>query len=553
MRHTSNTMAVSREVSGKIGFTCGDILLIPDFKDAVVLAGASGMQRAIHRVNVMEVPDVIDWVRPGEFLITSGFPFRDNPEVLSAMIPQLAEKGVAALGIKTKRFIDHIPEEALELAEQLGFPIFELPPSTVFSDVVRDIMERVLVQEARELSLLQSRFQKLSQQLLYGKGLEEFLQTLDEMLGNPVVLLDDADHLILSPQAERLSADPAVWSELREYSNLGVSFMTIGGRRIRVYISAVNGNHHQRCLLMLLEWDQEHTVVDQLTIDRVGVLVGLEMINAHARKEVESKYVDQFLQDWLTGRIVTAEDLLIRGEACGCPMPEGRRLYAGLVRWLDGKPQTRMLQSSMRRLRARMAPYIQVTLLEGELALLLSVPPEGDPEAMLSLALSELGDIFGTESCSICLGNAVLLPNQLHLSCQDARKIHAISVICDFREPIIDHRRLGVFELLYLLPDNEEVRGYADRYIAPLLAYDAKHKTALLETVKLYYRYNRNVKKTSQELFTHYNTVTYRIERACEILGLRQDEGDDLLQLQLALKLHEMRPVQTDKERMGHR
>jgi len=536
-------MAISRETSGKIGFTCGDILLIPDLQDAVVLAGASGMQRAIHRVNVMEVPDVIDWVRPGEFLITSGFPFRDHPEVLLAIIPQLAEKGVAALGVKTKRFIDHIPEQVLELADQLGFPILELPASTVFSDVVRGIMERVLVQEARELSLLQSRFQKLSQQLLFGRGLEEFVQTLDGMLDNPIVLLDDADHLLLSPQAAALSTDPAVWSGLREFSNLGVSFVTVGARRIRVYISEVGGQRHQRCLLMLLEWNQELTVVDQLTIDRVGVLVGLEMINAQARREVESKYVDQFLQDWLSGRIVTSEDLLIRGEACGCPMPEGRRLYAGLVRWLDGKPQARALQSAMRRLRARLAPHIHVTLLEGELAMLLSADPEGEPEAVLAQALSELGDVFGVGSCSICLGHVVQQTHLVHISYQDARKIHAISAICDFREPIIDNRRLGVFELLYLLPDNEEVQAYADRYVAPLLAYDKKHKTMLLETVKLYFRYNRNVKKTSQELFTHYNTVTYRIERACELLGLRQDEGDDLLQLQLALKLHEMRPA----------
>ncbi|MBM6384564.1 MAG: PucR family transcriptional regulator ligand-binding domain-containing protein [Paenibacillus sp.] len=84
----------------KAGFTCSDVLLIPDFKEAVVLAGASGMQRMINRVNVMEVPDVIDWVRPGEFLITSGFPFRDQPEAIADIIPQLVEKGVRRWGSK---------------------------------------------------------------------------------------------------------------------------------------------------------------------------------------------------------------------------------------------------------------------------------------------------------------------------------------------------------------------------------------------------------------------------------------------------------------------
>lgn len=531
----------------KIGFTCGDILLLPDFKDAVIVAGAKGMHRTITRVNVMEVPDVIDWVRPGEFLITSGFPFRDQPDAISDIIPQLVERGVAALGIKTKRFIDKIPQRALELAEQLDFPIFELPLSTVFSDVVRDIMERVLVQEARELSLLQSRFQKLSQQLLYGKGIEEFLQSLGEMLNNPIILLDDSDHLFLSPQAEQieqLMGDSFMWSQMRDDSNLGISFITVGERRVRVYISAVNDKQYNKCLLILLEWNQESSVVDQLTIDRVGVLVGLEMINANARREVESKYIDQFLQDWISGRIVTMEDLRIRADACGCPIGENHRLYVGLVRWLDSKPTTKELLQAVRRLRIKShCPHIQVTLLEGELTFLLSLPPQSHLNTTLDLIYADIKALFVTEEYSICLGNWTEHPDKVFRSYGDVKKIHHISTICDYREAYVDYKKLGIFQLLYLLPDNEEVKEYRNRYIVPILDYDNKHNTLLFDTVKVYFKHNRNVKKTSLELFTHYNTITYRVERVCEILGISLDSGDDILQLHFAVKLNEMRPV----------
>ncbi|ASA24807.1 PucR family transcriptional regulator [Paenibacillus donghaensis] len=536
--------------TNKIGFTCGDILLIPDFKDAVVLAGANGMQRTITRVNVMEVPDVIDWVRPGEFLITSGFPFRDQPDAISDIIPQLVERGVAALGIKTKRYIDRIPQRALELANQLDFPIFELPLSASFSDVVRDIMERVLVQEARELSLLQSRFQKLSQQLLYGKGIEEFLQSLDAMVNNPIILLDDSDHLFLSPQAEhvvKLMGEAFIWSQMRDDSNLGISFITIGGRRTRVYISAVNDKQYNKCLLILLEWNQESSVVDQLTIDRVGVLVGLEMINAHARREVESKYIDQFLQDWISGRMVTMEDLNIRAEACGCPLEKDDRLYVGLVRWLDSKPTTKQLLQAVRKIRMKsFCPNIQVTLLEGELTFVLSLPPEGNLNTTLDMIAADIQAQFGSEPYSICLGNGVDYPDKVFKSYSDVKKIHHISTICDYREAYIDYKKLGIFQLLYLLPDIEEINDYRNRYIVPILNYDAKHNTLLFDTLKVYLKHNRNAKKTSLELFTHYNTVTYRIERVCEILGISLDSGDDMLQLHFAVKLNEMRPVESD-------
>jgi purine catabolism regulator len=527
------------------GFTCGDLLLIPDFQEAVVLAGANGLNRLITRVNVMEVPDVIDWVRPGEFLITSGFPFRDNPGAIAELIPQLDAKGVSALGIKRQRFIDRIPHEALKAADRLDFPIIELPVSTVFSDVVRDIMERVLVQEARELSLLQSRFQKLSQQLLHGKGIEEFLQTLDEMLNNPVILLDGDDHLFFSPQAAQVSArmeNPADWLRMRSGTHPGVRFVSVGERRIRVHVSTVNDRYD--CLLMLLEWNREFSVLDQLTIERVGVLVGLEMMNANARKEVEAKYVDQFLQDWLSGRIATMEDLRIRAEACGCLLEEGHGYCAGLVRWIDGKPAMRQLQQAVKRIRSRSAdPRIYATLWEGTIALLVRLPPNGSVRCIAEAVVSQLRAVFPDDATfSVCLGNRVEQAGQVHASCAQAKKIRDISQICGVRDAWIDAAKLGVFQVLHLLPDSEEVRQFRDRYILPLIEYDNKHGTNLLETVRTYFRNNRNAKKTSQEMYAHYNTITYRVERAFGLLGIRADSGDEVLQLELAVKLHEMRP-----------
>ena len=127
------------------GLICRDLLGMPHLAGSKVLAGRLGLETAVIRVNVMEVPDVIDWVMPGEFLISTGYPFRDDPSAFAELIPQLVEKGVAALGIKTKRFLDEIPPRVLEVAERYQFPIIELPPGTVFSEVVREVMERVLV------------------------------------------------------------------------------------------------------------------------------------------------------------------------------------------------------------------------------------------------------------------------------------------------------------------------------------------------------------------------------------------------------------------------
>ena len=45
-----------------------DVLQIDLLKGAEILAGENGLDNSILSVNVMEVPDVLEWVRSGEFL-----------------------------------------------------------------------------------------------------------------------------------------------------------------------------------------------------------------------------------------------------------------------------------------------------------------------------------------------------------------------------------------------------------------------------------------------------------------------------------------------------
>jgi len=46
--------------------------------EARVVAGEGGLDNVIRSVNVMEVPDIADWVHPGEFLVSPLYPLRDD-------------------------------------------------------------------------------------------------------------------------------------------------------------------------------------------------------------------------------------------------------------------------------------------------------------------------------------------------------------------------------------------------------------------------------------------------------------------------------------------
>lgn len=572
------------------GLIVRDLLRIPHFRDAVLLGGETGLGAAVTRVNVMEVPDVADWVRPGEFLMTTGYPFRQQPEAFETLVAQLAAKGVSALGIKTKRFIDKVPEGAIRVANEHGLPLIELPPSTAFSDVVREVMERVLVQESRQLSTLQSRVQRLSRTLLQGDGLAAFLELVESMLGNPAVLLYGDDRCLASPGAAEAVAGigPAGWAKLREDSAMETCFMPVGGRNVRVYCAAALDGPRQPVLLLLFELRREYDIVDMLTMNWAAELVGFEISNRAARQRIEAKYIGQFLQDWIAGRIVSPSDLRLRAEACGCPIADGDEYRVGLVRFEGGRPPAHALQEAARQLGFGRAPgrepgaAVRWTVLDGELVALFSRPrtapaavaavpgsrsvaaAAGERTAASAAAsasrgagsfghaeddagvweiVSSLRQTLKFGRFRFCLGRWVGSRGDVPESYREARRAAEVAELCRMRDDVVAYGRLGTYLLLYRLAGSPEAEEFTEETLRPLLSHDSRHYSpgALIETLKAYFECNGNVKETAERLFVHYNTVAYRLERIRGELGIPLDDAETRLRLQLAIKLHEIR------------
>ncbi|MCY9662089.1 PucR family transcriptional regulator ligand-binding domain-containing protein [Paenibacillus chondroitinus] len=544
------------------GLICRDLLGMPHLAGSKVLAGHPGLDTAVIRVNVMEVPDVIDWVMPGEFLISTGYPFRDNPSAFAELIPQLVEKGVAALGIKTKRFLDEIPTRVLDVAEQYQFPIIELPPGTVFSEVVREVMERVLVHEAAQLALLQRRFQRFSELLLEGKGLEDLLGHVEEELTNPILLLSSVGKLRVSPSTERLTQEMGLkkqltLEQLQKNSKLGIQHLVIGDREIKMTVTKIKEQYGIESFLLLLEWHQELTPIDTLTLERLGVLIHLEMMNMNARREVEAKYIDQFLQDWLIGRIGTRRDLDLRAEACGCPIDHNGYFRVVLVRWLAAVPDAVQLKRIVQQLRQQESLHSRdflYVILGDHLVVLFNSEASLQEKELRRRLKASLQGINSQHSSpftfSFCLGKIVNSAEDVNESYLQASNICTISYICGMEQEMITYEDLGIYKILYLLPQGRELAKFREEWIAPLEAHDWKHQSSLIYTLFIYFDQNENVRKTAQKLYTHHNTVIYRLERVKELLNVDLQHADDRLQLQIALKLYamEMRRLENGNE-----
>ncbi|WP_225860517.1 helix-turn-helix domain-containing protein [Streptomyces triticiradicis] len=113
----------------------------------------------------------------------------------------------------------------------------------------------------------------------------------------------------------------------------------------------------------------------------------------------------------------------------------------------------------------------------------------------------------------------------------------------------IGHTDLGAttgrYALYAMIFDTERV-GELDRFlsdsIGPLLEYDRRRGTELVDTLSAYYLHRANVAATARALYVHVNTLLKRLDRADSVLGLDWRRENDL-ELQLGLRLHRLRAI----------
>ena len=71
--------------------------------------------------------------------------------------------------------------------------------------------------------------------------------------------------------------------------------------------------------------------------------------------------------------------------------------------------------------------------------------------------------------------------------------------------------------------------------------FDAENKTQLLETLHIYFQCQKSILDTANTMFTHRNTISYRLKKIQALLPLSLDEPEDMLMLQMAFQIRSIK------------
>ena len=102
---------------------------------------------------------------------------------------------------------------------------------------------------------------------------------------------------------------------------------------------------------------------------------------------------------------------------------------------------------------------------------------------------------------------------------------------------IIIYDELGIYKILSQESLKDELKDFYETILSKLVEYDRKKSTDLIKTLEAYFEYNGNLTRMSENLYTHYNTILYRIN---EITGMSLENAEDRLNLEIALKIRKL-------------
>lgn len=126
----------------------------------------------------------------------------------------------------------------------------------------------------------------------------------------------------------------------------------------------------------------------------------------------------------------------------------------------------------------------------------------------------------------------------LHIAYERAKS--AVNMAKKKKIPILHFDEMGMYRLLYSVKDTALLKEMSEVPLQPLLAYDAKHNGNYVETLKWYLKYNGSIQAVAEEMFTHRNTVIYRISNIKKLLNSELETTEERLIYQMAYLIREM-------------
>lgn len=543
------------------GITVEDIMKLECMDKCKIIAGFNGIRNTVSKVNIMADPDILDWIDQGEFLLTTAYSFKlGGLEEQKAFIKECSSKGLAGIGIKIYPYLESFPEEIIQLANRLNFPIVDLYYGTPFSDIMSLIFKEIFNKQTSLLQRLERVHEQLMNVVLQGGTIDDIGMVTSENLRNPIIIktefpdrwflqLDIIDEETKSALVENAKKFYDINTDKRYEKKFNEGIEIIKGKPIRRMVMPIVLKNSIYGHIFSWAFNTPLGGFDLSVLENTSTILSLEILKQLSVRDVENRYRSEFLEDLLSLEEKRKEKALERASLFKLDIEDTYLIVLiqshekedMIVDNLDHRSVT--LYSTLERLIEEEGIKGFIATKTDSIYLLLSFSNINNMESSLKKISNYLEKLlrekFKKLNYKIGFGRPYKGLMQVHKSHLDALKAIQTGEILN-EKSLLFFEDLGVYKILCQDYLSEELEKFYESTIKPLELYDQKKSTELVKTLETYFAHNCNLRKISEVLFTHYNTTLYRIGRIEKITGMSLEKCEDRLNLQMGLKIKQL-------------
>lgn len=528
-------------------FTVKDMLNMNCFSDLELIAGKNGIDRIIKTADVMDAPDVNEWLIGGELVITTAYVMKDNPMEITKLIKKLHEAEAAALCIKLKRFILELPQEALDVADELNFPIIRMPYHYLFSEIFNPLLSEVINDQAKRLSFSEKIHKSFTQLVISGVETQHIIDTIKNLINRDIAFVDryfNKEYLAFSNsefKEDMTSLDLEKILLKYNYLKLNINDKTHG---YLIYSEKYLGEKNND----LLEYDE-------IVLGHAITVLKLDLQNRISNHQIESKYREHFVQDLIFNNIQSLQEIRSRADLYNWKFESPsvviifdidnfKQQYIELKNNLEENLEEikrnifLKIENNMNNL-FEQAVY---TTFSDNIVFIIQNQSEVDKDDFIN-SLKEAAEnvrelIQESSKFDLTIGIGKYKKNVMNIfrSYREARKAVDLSRMMK-KNKVMLYDDLGVYKLLENISRSISAKNFYNSYLKKLINYDKKNNTELLETLEALSRNDWNMTETAENIYIHYNTIKYRVKRIEEILDIDLQDPDEKFNLTFSLKL----------------
>jgi DNA-binding PucR family transcriptional regulator len=105
---------------------------------------------------------------------------------------------------------------------------------------------------------------------------------------------------------------------------------------------------------------------------------------------------------------------------------------------------------------------------------------------------------------------------------------------------LLQFEGMGIYRLLYSCTDAALLAQMKQETLSVLEEHDRRHNSNYVETLQCYLEFNGSIQAMAQSMFTHRNTIIYRMNNIKKLLGTELATPAERLPYQIALYIRDM-------------